>query len=733
MKNPTTLPATDSSSASMPWARNPAETALRRLSRWVLGPDFETLGLEQRLFTWVLLLSTLACVVALVENGLLRFPPLLQAGTAAISILFTIFFILVRRGVPYRTLVYPTVGTLLSFLAEVWFFNSGSIGGSQFYLLIAVLPIVVFTRGPGRAFVMGAYVVLVVTLYILEQTNPGLIARYPSESARIIDVAVSFFSVMILMICFAIVLHNGYQEAMKKVSAEKAESDARFFETADLLPVMICEAGRDLAISFVNRAGGELTGYAPGELARGRTALDLIHPDDRERARDRFTHALSGEHVPLGEYRVLRKDGTVIKMLLQCGHAWTKKTVSGLRMCLVDITEQKSLEEQFRQSQKMESVGLLAGGVAHDFNNIMSAVMGYADLIRKENRERGGAGFDRKLDEQAAAILQAGDRAADLVRKLLAFSRQGSYQEKPVNMHLLIDDVAALLSHSIDKRITIAKTLTALNPMVSGDQALLQSALLNLAVNARDAMPDGGMLSFSTSCVVVDERSADKRAFGVAPGNYVSLTVADTGIGLGDEAKKHLFEPFFTTKEPGKGTGLGLASVFGTIKRHGGFIKATSEKGRGTAMTFCLPQAAVPAVAEAPAPKEARASRPLHVLVVDDEAMICDFVKEFLESQGHRASTFTNPREAVEWYKTAYDGVDCVLLDMNMPEMDGKSCLAALRRINPAAKALFSTGFMVGDTSAIIRMPGVKGYVQKPFSLDALMQSIVQAVEGESA
>ena len=391
---------------------------------------------------------------------------------------------------------------------------------------------------------------------------------------------------------------------------------------------------------------------------------------------------------------------------------------------MLDITEKKSLEEQYRQSQKMESIGLLAGGVAHDFNNILSAILGYASLIRLENREKESTAFDSRLDEQTNAILNAGDRAADLVRKLLAFSRRGPYEINSLSVHEIIEDVAALLSHSIDKRITITKDLAQSDPIVEGDQSLLESALLNLAVNARDAMPEGGVLTFSTRLITVDNTFPRQENFTVSSGPYVALTVTDTGMGIDDDIKKHIFEPFFTTKGPGKGTGLGLASVFGTVTRHGGFINLQSEKGRGTTITCYLPQS----INTVPCGKTPviiqKSKRPLHVLVVDDESMICHSVSKYLNKEGHSATTFINPTQAVEWYNLNYADVDCILLDMNMPDMDGKTCFVAMQQINPAANALFATGFMVDDAAAIIAMPGIKGYIQKPFTFEQLGEAL---------
>lgn len=699
------------------------------LSRLICGRNHAMLELEQRLFTWVMFLSALAFLLAFVENIMLGFNKYLQTGTIIAGMLFSVFLILSRKGFSYKHLVYPATVTIVAALAIVWVFNAGSRGGTEFYLLISPFIFLVFAHGTGRVVTLGIYIIAITFLLVLEQTNPGLIVGYNSETDRVIDVVVSFFMAMLLAVTFVLVLHSGYRAAVERADAGKRASDARFFETADMLPVMICEAGRDLSISFVNRPGYDLTGYAPGELGSSRTVLDIIHPDDRSRAESEFTRTLSGATLPLQEFRVVCKDGKTLRTLVQCNHVFSGAGIVGLRMCILDITDKKSLEEQYRQAQKMESVGLLAGGVAHDFNNILSAILGYSTLIRIQNAAREKDDFGAKLEEQIGAVITAGERATDLVRKLLAFSRQGSYRETQVNVHSLIDEVAALLAHSIDKRITINKSLTALNPVVSGDQSLLQSALLNLAINARDAMPGGGTLTFSTKGVVADARFIGHRAYDVAPGDYVAVSVTDTGVGIDDNVKQHLFEPFFTTKEAGKGTGLGLASVFGTVKRHGGFIEVVSEKGKGASMTFYLPQEESHPVFEVKTPDVRQHGRSLHIMMVDDESMICDFVKEYLVAEGFRATTFTNPQDAVDWYRESFRIVDCIVLDMNMPVMDGKACFVALRKINPQARGIFSTGFMMGDTTSITRLPGICGYVQKPFSLEGLVESIVQAVD----
>jgi PAS domain S-box-containing protein len=720
---------TNKSGPKKPAAPKSPVAFLKRIYINIVGSSRQGQKLEQGLFTTVMFMCSCFCLVAFIENFALRFNLGLQISTLCSGIIFIFFWFLARRSVHYFKLVYPAAFVVLAALSTEWIFNGGTQGGVQQFLILFPLVLVVFSKGATRIITVGIFTITMIFLYVLEYTNPEIIISYGNKMDRLIDVSISFFMCVILACIFIYVLHRGYRKAMEKADAEKRASEARFFETADMLPVGICEADRDLVISFFNRSGYELTGFTQGEFESEHTVIDLLHPDDRQQAREDFTAILAGKHLPLHDYRIVRKDGKTLKVLLQCDPVRAEGGIAGLRMCMIDVTEKKTLEEQYRQSQKMESVGLLAGGVAHDFNNILSAIMGYASLMRIENREKGTTGANPKLEEQTTAILNAGDRATDLVRKLLAFSRQGAYEVKTLNIHALIDEVVALLAHSIDKRIIIAKVLTALNPVIEGDQSLLQSAFLNLAINARDAMPDGGSLTFSTACVMIDKAFASKRPYTIAPGQYVSVSVTDTGMGMDANVKAHLFEPFFTTKEPGKGTGLGLASVFGTVKRHGGFIEAESTMEKGTAMTLYLPQAARLTSPEKTPDVTEKKGRTLRVMVVDDEPMICEFVKEYLAGEGHTTTAFTNPKKAVEWYRQKYAEVDCIVLDMNMPIMDGKACFSALRAVNPDARAIFSTGFMVGDTAAIIRMPGIRGYIQKPFSLERLVEAINQAMD----
>ncbi|HTL51347.1 MAG TPA: ATP-binding protein, partial [Planctomycetota bacterium] len=386
-----------------------------------------------------------------------------------------------------------------------------------------------------------------------------------------------------------------------------------------------------------------------------------------------------------------------------------------------DITERIRLEQQLRQAQKMQAVGQLAGGVAHDFNNQLTSVMGFAEMLalRLDNPE------DRRFAEH---ILQASRRAADLTQKLLAFSRKGKFIAVPVDLHQIIVEVAALLRHSLDKRIDIRQEFNAPRAITRGDPNQLQNAFLNLAINARDAMPNGGTLTFATAETTVNTQAP---ALGIAPGAHLQIHVTDTGIGMDEETRKRLFEPFFTTKGEGKGTGLGLAAVYGTVKNHAGAITVETEFGHGTTFTVYLPllsESAEKSAADSAAFTPTR-PREVRVLVVDDEDSIRLLLVELLRQNGYLVLDFASGAEAVEYYRRFARDVDLVILDMVMPKMGGRETFAALKAINSNVKVLLASGYSLDGEAQSILNEGVLAFVQKPFSQSDLLQAVDGALK----
>jgi two-component system, cell cycle sensor histidine kinase and response regulator CckA len=390
--------------------------------------------------------------------------------------------------------------------------------------------------------------------------------------------------------------------------------------------------------------------------------------------------------------------------------------IAGVVLVFRDQTAEKRAAQQLhesetrlRQHEKLGAIGQLAGGVAHDFNNQLTGILGFAELLAARIRDPQQV---RSLDH----IIQAALRSAELTKQLLSFARKGKVLSVPVRLHEVIHQVVALLSHSIDKRIRIVTFLEAQPDTVQGDPGQLQNALLNLALNARDAMPTGGELRFST-CITAENPSE------------IVLSVGDTGSGMDDETKRHLFEPFFTTKDPGKGTGLGLAAVYGAIQSHGGAIAVDSAIGRGTVFTLRLPLHHVKAevqVEPVPAMQIGHAS----ILVVDDEDAVRHLLKEMLEGLGYRVSTCVDGIEAVERFRTDWRDIDLVILDLVMPRLGGSEVFAAMREIDPDLRVLLSSGFSLDGEAQAMLATGACGFIQKPFRSADLARQVTEILRG---
>lgn len=391
-----------------------------------------------------------------------------------------------------------------------------------------------------------------------------------------------------------------------------------------------------------------------------------------------------------------------------------------LRLSLLDIGEKRDLEERLRHAERLDAIGQLAGGVAHDFNNQLGGIMGYAELLA----ERLPEGSER---EWALAIMKSADRASGLTRQLLAYARRGKFSLQPVDAHALCRETAGLLERSIDKRIRIDLDLGAPGCAVRGDPSQLQNALLNLAINARDAMPEGGTLTFSTR---VEELRGSEAAKGrLAEGRYLEIAVSDTGTGMDEETKKHLFEPFFTTKGPGKGTGLGLAAVWGTAVNHRGTVRARSVLGEGTRMALLLPLGGVdesmgPVPESAPAPQAGQGT----IIIIDDEEAIREIACRMLEDLGYRPVAFAEPASGIEAFAAAVGEAALVILDMIMPGASGREIFASLRAIDPGARVLVCSGYALDGDARDLMAAGAVGFLQKPFTKAELQAALSRAL-----
>ncbi len=386
----------------------------------------------------------------------------------------------------------------------------------------------------------------------------------------------------------------------------------------------------------------------------------------------------------------------------------------------LDVTEQKRMENQIRQTQKMDVIGQLAGGVAHDFNNMLTAILGSAELMIRHVQH------DSAAMKLLGSIQKAASRSAELTGQLLAFSRKGHNNAVHVRVDTTIHEAISLLERTIDKKITLKTKLIAKNYRVTGDPALLQNALLNLGLNARDAMPEGGVITFSTINVELDSKYCESSPFSITPGQFIEISVADTGTGMTKEILQHVFEPFFTTKEVGKGTGLGLAAVYGTITDHHGCISVTSEPGVGTIFKLYLPLSIGHKNDTASSEELTRGSG--GILLVDDEEILRTIGEALLEDLGYRVYLAEDGEHALEVYAREKENISLVILDMVMPRMSGKETLIRLIESSPDIRILISSGFHQEGTADELERLGAKGFLRKPYLRQELYKAVSDAI-----
>lgn len=503
----------------------------------------------------------------------------------------------------------------------------------------------------------------------------------------------------------------------RKKTEESLKASNEFNETLiRTIPFGFQIVDEEGKILFLNDKMEKLIGYdAVGEYCW------LIYKDDKKQS----ANCPLKQDIHVGETKTIESYGVFGGKTYEITHTvMIYKGKIAILEIFNDISDRKQMEERIKQSEKMEAVGQLAGGIAHDFNNQLAGIMGYAEMLATRLD-------DDNLRDYAEKIVRASRRSADLTRNLLSFSRKGKYLDIPVNMHNIIEEVVTILEHSINKKIEIKRMLKSSPATIIGDPTQIQNALLNLAINARDAMPDGGELAFTTENISMEETPLKFDMPNVSTERCLKLCVSDSGIGMDKKVIKHLFEPFFTTKDVGKGTGMGLASVYGTVKNHHGFISVLSEPGKGSTFIMYFPLYEDVIQLENKETKLIKHKISANVLVVDDEEMVRHLLIEMLKMLGHKTIACKDGAEAVEIYKKSYRDIDIVILDMEMPKMSGKDTFFAIRAINPDVKVLLASGFSVEGEAQTLIEAGVKGFVQKPFNIAELSRSLNEALKEE--
>ena len=530
-------------------------------------------------------------------------------------------------------------------------------------------------------------------------------------------------------------LPNGQVFSMGHDITERELTEESLRESEENLSIILNSIGdaviatdREGKITQMNPVAETLTGWLL-EDAKSRLLSEVF----------KTTNAVSGEAIASPVEKVI-SSGAIVeleKQTILTSRDGIKRRIAdsgapiknlageivGVVLVFRDETERYGLEEKIRQSEKMQAVGQLAGGIAHDFNNQLTGILGYSEMLISSLK-------DEQLIKKANIIKKSALRAADLTTKLLDFSRKGKVLSVPVSIHKIIEEVAGILEHSINKQITIRQILNADPETTLGDHNQLQNALLNIAINARDAMPDGGELVFETAVVNLDKNFFQKQPYDTLPGSYLMISIADNGVGMDVETQNHMFEPFYTTKGIGKGTGMGLASVYGAIHNHKGYIGVYSEVDHGTTFRIYLPL-----INETLPPEQAEYNKPVEgtarILLVDDEEMILEYMTSALKELGYLVTTCSNGKEAVRYYENSWREVDLVILDMIMPVMGGRETFTLMKNINPEILAILSSGYSIDGEAQSILDDGVKAFITKPHRLIELSKKVAQVLQGK--
>lgn len=508
-------------------------------------------------------------------------------------------------------------------------------------------------------------------------------------------------------------------EVEERKQAEKAlqKSEEKYRLLVEDINDVIYRTDQNGILTYISPIAKTLAGYDPAELI-GQHFIKIIYEEDLELLAARFEELLSGIVKPT-EYRIVNKSGEPIWVRSSSKLTYENENVVGVQGVLTNIAEEKKLQVQLQQAQKMESIGTLAGGIAHDFNNLLMGIQGRTSLMSM-NLESSHPHF-----EHLQGIEESVKSAAALTRQLLGFARGGKYESKPTDLNDLVSKSSEMFGRT-KKEIGIHCKNQKDIWTVEVDRTQIEQVLLNLYVNAWQAMSGTGKLILETENVTLDEAYA--KPYAVNPGRFVKITVTDTGIGMDKATQRRIFDPFFTTREKSTGTGLGLASVYGIIKNHGGIITVQSRKGKGATFNVFLP------VTEKEVVREKELSQELvlgteSVLLVDDEKAITEVGQKLLEALGYSVFLAKNGKEAIETYENNESKIDIVILDMIMPEMGGAETYDRLKEIDPEIKVLLSSGYSIDGLAKTILAKGCNGFMQKPFGLKDLSTALRDILE----
>jgi PAS domain S-box-containing protein len=560
----------------------------------------------------------------------------------------------------------------------------------------------------------------------IEECGTGTVeSKYRRKNGEIIDVALSCTPIDRQDHSKGLVATIVDITEQKRAEKVLLEAHQKFKDLAYLLPQTVFEIDMNGRVVFMNRYGLEELGYTEEDIEEGIAATEMIVPEDREHVADSIRRSLSGDFITGNEYLALRKDGTTVPIVTYSSPIRRGREIVGLRGLAVNISERKELETQLRHSQKMEAVGRLAGGLAHDFNNLLTGILGYSQLALDSLEE------DHPARDHIETIRKTGENASELTERLLAFSRRSPISRRVVSVNDIVSGMDGMLNRLIGEDIELTLVLQPNLFNVQADANEIEHALVNLAVNARDAMPGGGELIVETRNLVVTKRSRPE-LIGMGLGEYATVAVSDTGVGMGEDVKSRAFEPFFTTKPDPKGTGLGLSIVYGIVTQNGGHVWIRSAPGKGTTVRIYLPRVAKevqPAAEPVAEPESLRGTET--VLVVEDQPVVRSLAARILRDKGYTVLEAGDGEEALRVSGGHRGHIHLMITDVVMPGMGGAELAERMSALRPEMKTIYMSGYTDDEIVRRASIDGAKTLILKPFTRELFTMKVRRELDND--
>jgi PAS domain S-box-containing protein len=658
---------------------------------------------------------------------------LYRAAAASLYFALYILFKIIRR---YNLLFILAAAIIISAMVELMVLATG---GHQspyyagmiivFIFLFGLLPVSLKVSSGIAVGIYGIYVLPIIVLdtitepriflnnniFLLAAIFGGILWRYFNHKLLVQNLYLQYDleERKKHLEIYSLQLQSMVEDRTKELVKSNKWHQALFENATDGIMVL----DRDGIIVNVNERACEMHGFSKEALVGSHSSL-LEVDENRGAAAEHMQQLLQGESL-VYETVHFKKNGSRIflEVSSRAIPIYDEVFVQSFQR---DITEKKKIQEHLFQAQKMDSIGMLAGGIAHDFNNVLTAILGYTDLIRRD------VGANEKVLGRLGVIENAARKAGRMVSQLLGFSRKSEIDMVPFDINAVVQDTVKMLERVIDKRIVVRLQLAENLPVVNGDMNKIEQVLMNFMVNARDAMPYGGIITITSTAI-----DASPGVAGVPPyipaGRYLVFSVADTGVGIPEEIQRKIFEPFYTTKERGKGTGLGLAMVYGVVTEHKGFVTVQSKVNQGTTFTVYLPVSATKATAA-----RKQVVLPVHgnetILLVDDDESVLNYIKAELEKNGYKVIATTNPMSAIDAYSKMSREIALVITDVVMPLIDGRELMKRIAEIHPQARFLTISAYSQHSEQDEDITPDI--FLQKPFDAQEVLSAVRRILDG---